>query len=283
MGQVRVLTDSGADLTAEMAGRLQIGVVPLVVLFGNQVYLDGELSTDEFWEKVDGGELHPGTSQPAMGAFEKAYARLVEAGHQVLCLTITSKHSGTFSTASSAARPFGEKVKVFDSWSLSLGQGFQVLGAARAAMEGLDLEQVAKVVEGIRARTHLYILLDSVEFIRRGGRAALLMPLLTRVTDVLRIRPILNVVEGRLGLHRIARSYERGLANIREEMAQLRPLESLAVVHTRCAETAREMARSLAEALDFPLKEILVTETGPLLSVHAGRGVIGVVAVQQAT
>lgn len=282
MGQVRVLTDSGADLTAEMAAQSGIGVVPLVVLFGNEVYLDGELSTDEFWEKVDQGALHPGTSQPAMGAFEEAFARLVEAGHQVLCMTITSKHSGTFSTASSAARAFGEKVQVFDSWSLSLGQGFQVLEAARAAMEGLGLEQVRKVAADIRTRTHLYILLDSIEFIRRGGRAALLMPLLARVTDVLKIRPILDLVEGRLSLHRIARSYERGLTNIREDVAGLRPLERLAVVHTRCAETASKMAHSLAEALDYPLEDIPVIETGPLLSVHAGRGVIGVVAVQQA-
>jgi DegV family protein with EDD domain len=282
MGRVRVLTDSGADLTAEMAAQWQIGVVPLVVLFGNQVYLDGELSIDEFWKKVDQGEVHPGTSQPAMGTFEEAFRRLVEAGEQVLCLTITGKHSGTFSTASSAASGFGDQVRVFDSWSLSLGQGFQVLGAARAAMEGLNLEQVVGVAEGIRGRTHLYILLDSIEFIHRGGRAALLMPLLTRVTDVLKIRPILNVVEGRLTLHRIARSYERGLTSIREEVTQLGPLESLAVVHTRAAETARIMARNLAETLDYPPGEIVVTETGPLLSVHAGRRVIGVVAVRQA-
>ena len=216
-----------------------------------------------------------------MGAFEEVFARLVEAGHSVLCLTITGKHSGTFSTAWAAARRFGAKVKVMDSLSLSLGQGFQVLAAARAAMQGLRLDEVAKVAERVRERTRLFILLNTIEYIRRGGRAAALLPMLNRVTRVLKIKPILNIVDGRLGLHRLARSYERGLYRIKQEIARLKPVENLAIVHTRNTNAAKKLARALAEKLDFPLKDTLVTETGPLLSVHGGPGVVGVAAVQQ--
>ena len=282
MGQVRVVTDSGGDLAVEVVSSLRITEVPLLVLFGTQSYVDGELTIDEFWRKVSEGPHHPSTSQPSMGAFEEAFARLIEAGHHVLCITITGKHSGTFSTASAAAQGFGEKVKIVDSLSLSLGQGFQVLAAARAALMGLGLDEVIRVVERVRERSHLLILLDTVEFIRTGGRAASLMPVLNRVTKMLRIKPVLSLSDGRLSLHSMARSYERGLAQIKDEIAQLHPVESLAVVHTRSADMAHRVAETLAGKLSFSLEDVLVAETGPLLSTHAGAKVIGVAAVQRA-
>jgi DegV family protein with EDD domain len=169
-----------------------------------------------------------------------------------------------------------------DSLSLSLGQGFQVLAAARAALAGLALDEVMRAVTKIRERSRLLILLDTVEFIRTGGRAAALMPVLNRVTKMLKIKPILGLTDGRLSLHSMARSYERGLAQIKGEIARLRPVESLAVVHTRSADVAHRVADALASKLGFPRQDVLVAETGPLLSTHAGPKVIGVVAVQQA-
>ncbi len=280
MSRVRVVTDSGADLAADVVGPMEITVVPLVVRFGEETYLDGQLTLDQFWQKVKEGH-HPGTSQPSIGAFELAYSRLVEAGHSVLCLTLTGKHSGTYSGACAAARRFGDKVRVLDSLSLSLGQGFQVLAAARAALAGLSLDEVARLVEGVRERTRVFILLDTIEFIRRGGRANLLLPTLTRITKVLRIKPILTLPDGHLSVHSLARSYGRGLEQIKEEILRLRPIEGLAVIHARCLDAARKMTSDLSERLGFPRDKIIFVETGPLLSTHSGPGVIGVVAVQQ--
>ena len=93
--EVRVVTGSGADLPAEVTADEGIIVVPLVVRFGEQVYLDGQLSAKEFWRKAGASAEHPAASQPAVGVFEEAFARLIDAGHTILCLTITSKHSGT--------------------------------------------------------------------------------------------------------------------------------------------------------------------------------------------
>ena len=280
MGRVRVVTDSGADLAPEVLGQLEITVVPLVVRFGQQTYLDGELTIDEFWQRVEEGQ-QPGTSQPSIGAFEQAYSRLVEAGYSVLCLTLTGRHSGTYSGACLAARPFGDKVKVLDSLSLSLGQGFQVLAAARAAAAGLNLDEVAGVVEQVRERGRLFILLDTIEFLRRGGRASLLLPTLSRITKVLQIRPILALPDGRLSVHGLARSYGRGLQQIKDEILRMRPIESLAVIHARCLDAARTMASDLSERLGIPRDQIMFAETGPLLSTHSGPGVIGVAAVGQ--
>lgn len=279
MGDVRVVTDSGADIDASLAKELDISVVPMTVHFGRDVYLHTELSDDAFWEKVAaGGE--PGTSQPPVGLFEQVYERLIAAGHEVLCVTITGRHSGTFSSASAAALRFGERVRVMDSLSLSLGQGFQVLAAARAALEGKALAQVAQVAERVRERTRILILLDSLEHIRRGGRAAALMPLLHRVTSMLHIKPVLDIVDGRLGLHTLARSYQRGLSKIVDEIAESAPLAQLAVIHTRCAEVAERVADQLSERIGFPRNEILVAETGPVLSVHAGTKVVGVASAR---
>ena len=282
MTQVRIVTDSAADLAADTIARLEITVVPLVVRFGEQVYLDGQLSQDEFWHKTAQGPHHPGTSQPPVGAFEEVFARLVEAGHPVLCPTITSKHSGTFNSAWAAAQRFGERVRVVDTLSLSLGQGFQVVAAAEAAARGLSLDEVAGVVEGVREHTDVLILLDTIEYIRRGGRADGLMPVLGRMTKLLRIKPILRLVDGQLSMHGLVRSYERGLAQIQQEVARLRPVERLGVLHVRYPEGAERTARALAEMLDFPLEEIAVAETGPALSTHGGPHVVGVAVCQRA-
>ena len=279
MQQVRVVTDSGADLSADVVAELGITVIPLIVLFGQETYLDGQLTIEEFWKKIAEGPHHPGTSQPPLGVFEETFARLVEEGTSVLCLTITSKHSGTCGTAFAAAQRFGDKVRVIDSLSLSLGQGFQVMAAAQAAARGLSLDEVASVVQQVQERSHLYLVLDTIEYIRRGGRADALMPVLGRVTKMLRIRPVLTLAEGRLSLHGLSRSYERALEQIRQQIGQLDPVQSLAVVHVRCLELAQRMASALAEKLNFPLESILLTETGPLLSTHSGPQVVGVIAV----
>jgi DegV family protein with EDD domain len=281
MAQVRVVTDSGADLSARLAADQGIIVVPLVVRFGGQVYLDGELSADAFWRKAGESADHPATSQPAVGVFEELFARLIGAGHPALCLTITSKHSGTFSTASAAALRFGGRVRVMDTLSLSLGQGFQVLTAARAAARGLALDDAAHLVARVREHTHLYILLDTIEYIRRGGRADALIPMLDRVTKLLRIKPLLRLADGQLTLHGMSRSYERGLVRIQEEIARLQPVERLGVIHVRCPDIAQKVARALAERLRFPLQDILVTETGAALSAHGGPKTVGVAAVQR--
>ena len=183
--------------------------------------------------------------------------------------------------AVAAAQCFGEKVRVFDSLSLSLGQGELALAAARAAHAGLNLAQVEEAVRDVQSRSHLLILLNTIEFIRRGGRADAIMPVLDRVTKTLQIKPLLTVEDGRLGLHGLARSYARGLNKLRQQAVQLAPVERLAVGHIRCPELAEETARILAERLGYPLEQIRMVEAGPLLSTHGGPKVVGVAVVQE--
>jgi len=258
--------------------RFKIAVVPLIVRFGTEVYQDGELSVDEFWEK-GAGPHHPQTSQPSVGAFEEVFERLVAQGKQVLCLTITGKHSGTFNSARLAAQRFGEAVKVFDSLSLSLGLGIQTLTAAQAARAGRSMQEVLALLKDMRARMRVMLVFDTLENLRRGGRADGFIAVADRMTRALNIKPVINIVDGQLRLLGAARSFQRGLRRILSLVERLGPLEHLAVVHTRRQEIAEEMANWLAERTGFPRERIWVEETGAALASHAGTGVIGVLAV----
>ena len=275
---IRVVTDSGCDLPRRLVERFKIAVVPLIVRFGTEVYQDGELSVDEFWEK-GAGPHHPQTSQPSAGAFEEVFERLVAQGKQVLCLTLTGKHSGTFNSACLAAQRFGEAVKVFDSLSLSLGLGIQTLAAAQAAQAGRSMQEVLALLKDMRARIRVLLVFDTLENLRRGGRADGFIAVADRMTRALNIKPVINIVDGQLRLLGAARSFQRGLRRILSLVERLGPLEHLAVVHTRRLETAQEMAGRLAERTGFPRERIWVEETGPALASHAGTGVIGVLAV----
>ena len=277
-GPIRIVTDSSCDLPSELLRDLEIEVVPLIVHFGTDAYHDGQLSADEFWARASGPH-HPQTSQPPVGVFEEVFGRLVAGGNQVLCLTVTGKHSGTFNSARLAAQRFGAAVTVFDSFSLSLGLGLQALAAAQAARAGRSTPETLALLENLRTRMRLLIVFDTLENLRRGGRADAFISVARRMTQALNIKVIVNLVEGRLQLLSAARSFEGGLRRVLNLVEGMGPLEHLAVVHTRRPETAETMASRLAERTDFPPERIWVRETGAVLSTHAGPGVIGVLAV----
>jgi DegV family protein with EDD domain len=275
---VRIVTDSSCDPPRRLVERFKIAVAPLIVHFGPEVYEDGQLSAEEFWQRAAG--LHPPqTSQPSVGRFEELFERLVAQGKQVLCLTITSKHSGTFNAARLAAQRFGQAVQVFDSLSASLGLGLQAMAAAQAAQAGRSMQEILTLLEDMQARMRFTIVLDTLENLRRGGRADAFIAVVDRLTRVLDIKPIINLVRGQLRLMGAARSFQGGLNRVLGVVEQLGPLEQLAVIHTRRQEMAEAVADRLAEHIGFLREHIWVRETGTVLSAHAGAGLIGVLAL----
>jgi len=281
MPKIAIVTDTAADLTSVQQAQHGITVIPLVVRFGAQTYLDNQLTLDEFWTRVRQGPPFPGTSQPPTGLYEEAFRSLIGQGNHVLCLCVTSKHSGTLNSAYAAAQSFPGQVTVFDSLSLSLAQGYQAISAAQMATHGASLEEILARLESIRARTYFCIALNTIEFLRRGGRADQVMPLLERVVRVLNIKPLLGVVDGQLKPLGAARSQEKSWRHIIQELAKHLPAEAVIVAHTRLATEAAGFARTLAEQLHFPLEQIPIAETGAILSSHAGPGVMAAAVVQR--
>jgi DegV family protein with EDD domain len=279
MGEmIRVVTDSSCDLPAHVLEEFEIEVVPLTVHFGTEVYSGGVLSLEEFWDKAAGPQ-YPSTSHPPVGAFEEVFEQIVGQGGRAVCVTLTGKHSGTFNSAQVAAQRFGEAVQIFDSLSLSLGLGWQAVSAAQAARAGHSMREILTMLEELRDRTRLLIVLDTLENLRHGGRAAAFISVVDRMTRVLDIKVITNVVEGQLRLLSAARSFKGALKRVFGAVERMGSLEHLGVVHTRNQSLAEQVAEQLAQRIGFPEERIWLAETGPALASHAGPGVIGVTAV----
>ena len=260
--------------------RLGIEVVPLLVHFGDETFWDGEMPPELYWEKAAGPHF-PQTSQPPVGVFEEHFERLLSGARQVLCLTLTGVHSGTFSTACLAAQRFGGAVQVFDSHSLSLGLGLQALEAARAAAAGRSMQEILAQLQDLRSRLHLTVVLDTLESLRRGGRADGFIAVAERMTQLLNIKAIVNFVEGRVQLLTAAHSFQGGLRRVLNLVGQLGSLEHLAVVHARHLDKAEQMVNRLAEQTGFSMERIWLQETGAVLASHAGAGAVGVVAIPE--
>lgn len=275
---IGIVTDSSADLDAEIVRQLDITVVPLVITAGESSYADGELSRSEFW-RLSASDTPPGTSQPSHGAFERAFRALLDRGHRVLCITLTGRHSGTYDSARSVARQYGERVTVVDSASLSLGTGWQVIRAARMALEGAALSAIIEELHSLRRRTRVLIQLDTLRNIRHGGRASRLMPALDRLTQALDLKALINLVDGELRMVGISRSYNKGVARIRDEIARLGPLKMLAVGHTLRESVAHALADQLADLTQIAREQIAVIEVGSVLACHGGEGLIAAAAV----
>lgn len=278
MARVRIVTDSSWDMPQEEKERYGITVVPLVVIFGREEFLETRLTRDEFWVKA--ATVHPQTSQPSPGDFEAAFRQLVDAGHDVVCITITGKHSGTLNSAVTAAANFPPgRVTVVDSRAISWGHGFQVLAAAQMAEGGASPDEIVAHLMDMQERSHMFVLFDTMEYLERGGRAALLMPVVKRVAKTFNIKPIINVVDGQLTLRSAARSYPKGMQRLVEEAKGLAPFERLAVLHVRNPRGAMTLRQQLASALDLDPGTIEMGEIGAALSCHGGPGLTAFVGV----
>ena len=174
MAGIQVVTDSACDLTRETADERGVRIVPLKIRFGDEELVDREeLSTKEFWDRVITGPVIPETAAPSPGAFQRAFLDAADEGRTgVLCITLSSRLSATYQAACTAAEAITDRiaVRVVDSLTVTMGEGLLVLSAVDLAEEGKSLDEIAASLEDLMARTRVYGLLESLEFLRRGGR-----------------------------------------------------------------------------------------------------------------
>ncbi len=278
MNSVRIVADSGCDLPPALVAHFGITIVPVYVRFGQEMIPSSELGSAEFWERAE--HSTPGTSSPPPGAFYQVFEKLVAAGHDVICLTLPARHSGTYNAAWAAAQEFGERVRVIDTGSFSMGMGLQVLVAAKEALAGRSAEMIQKLLEDLRLRTSILFALDTLEWVRRGGRLDRLMPLIERVAAALRVKPIVEMTDGEFRFLGVARSTRGALQRIEEELRSRLPIETAAAAYTRGCEVANELVTYLAGLLNLSPTEILAVEAGPAFAAHAGPKAMGAAVIR---
>jgi DegV family protein with EDD domain len=272
MMSVKVVTDTSCDLPAGVEQEFDITVVPLIFLFGDEQFKDKTMSMAEFWQKAQ--TVWPKSAAPSAGDFERAFRAAIDAGHQVICITVTSKLSATYNAAHIASQHFSpDQVAVVDSATLAVGQGHLVLAAARAARAGQSLAEVVQTVEARRDKQHLYITLDTVQYLVKGGRASKLSGILA---GLLKIRPLLSMQDGELALLEKPRGRQVAKQRLLEMALKHFPAERVTIAHVACLDEARELAATLAAQTGFPAESISIVEVGMALATHGGPGTLGI-------
>jgi len=269
------VTDSTADVPAEVARQYGIEVVPALVNIAGKSYADGvELSREDFYTRLPGLKPLPTTSAPSVGSFRVCYETLLKSGvDQILSIHLPNALSGTYNAARLAAQDFSQQVKVLDSGQLSLGVGFQVILAAEAAARGAILDEVLALVESIRQRVRVAALLESIEYVRRSGRVSWATAM---IGGILRLQPL---VELRYGLvHRLgqARTRLQGVERLVETLHSWGPLERLAVLHTNAEAAARQLLEEVKSLAAVPPLLVNVTTA---VGTHVGPNGLGFAAV----
>jgi DegV family protein with EDD domain len=288
---VRVVTDSTSDLPEDLARAHDIQVVPLLVIFGDRIYHDGvDLGAREFYERLESGAA-PRTNPPSRGDFLRVY-REAAARQDIFSIHLSEKLSQTVVTAravaeearpalaalrpAAAGRPLA--IEVADSDSISLGLGLQALFAARMAQRGLDLPAIQGRIAAMRGRMHVLFVVDTLDYLARGGRIGKARALMGKVLGV---KPILGVAEGEVVAVDRVRGGRAAHPRLIELFAQRvdpqRPVVA-AIGHSKAPIWADRLRALLEER--FHPAELMVTEIGPVVGTHSGPGTVGAALFQ---
>lgn len=284
MSEIAIVTDTDSSLSPAMAEPYGIIQVPIIVHFGEESFKTGEEIDDtQTFQRVDReGEL-PSTSAPSPGDFADAYRLAFDRGaDEVICFTVSGEVSATYDAAlNGKAMVEAGVVTVVDTKSLSMGQGYMVLEAARLAQAGKSREEIINQAEELRDRTHLYAALSTLKYMAMSGRIGHLS---AGMAKLLNIKPILSIQDGKLDLLEKVRTKSKSWQRVIELMEgalQGRRIEKMSILHVTALEDAQAFERQLRTELEVP-ERIPHIELTPGLSVHAGAGLVGVTFVIQA-
>jgi DegV family protein with EDD domain len=275
---VRIVTDSTCDLPPEVIAELKIAVVPLYVNFGSESYRDGvDLTRDQFYARLPGSHPPPTTSAPGTDAFVEVYQRLIAEGATgIVSIHIGSSLSNIFNVAQMAAPSISAvPVRVIDGGQITLGTGFLVVHAARLAASGASPDEIVAAVQAMADRTYSYAALDTLEYLRRGGRVNVIM---FTVGTLLRMKPMLKMHLGKVVTDR-ARTSSGAIDRLIQLAQQLGPLEGVALVHASTPQRLELLRQQVQAKLPgVPIR--MVGEVAPVIGTHVGPGAVGLVCLR---
>ena len=274
--RMAIIVDGTAALPAELARELDIRILPLHVIFGEESFTAGvDLSPAQFYERLARPDARPTTSQPTLGECADAFeAARRDGAEQILVITVANELSGTYSAVTTAAQQAGVPIEVVDSRSTAGSIALVGTACARARNAGQSFEQVTQLARRLAGNVKLYAIIDTLDQLKRSGRASGMQAMFG---SLLSIKPLLKIENGKLEPMDKVRTREKAMARLKELVAaQVAPGSKLhvCVLHTNAEERARELQAWLASTYDCV--EQYVAEAGAVIAAHGGPGVLGV-------
>jgi DegV family protein with EDD domain len=256
--QVAIATDSVANIPVDLIKEYDIKVIPQCLNWVGETYLDGiDITADEFYQQLGSAKELPTTSQPSAGEFREFFLEIAEGCESIVCIVVSDHLSGTLDSANAAVKMIPDfPIEVVDSRSASMGQGFIVLAAANAVSEGKSYTEVAELARGLVPNVRAVFVVDTLEFLHRGGRIGGAQRL---VGSVLSIKPLLHLVDGKIeplaSVRTKRKALDRALDIIAEDAAGKGPLHA-AVLHASTPDEAEKFYSTVKE-------RFIGTHTGP--------------------
>lgn len=267
---IKIVTDSSADLPAELVQELGITVVPLYVRFGEDVYRDQvDISLDEFYQRLEHGPVHPVTIQPNPQDFFEVYQKLSQEADGIVSIHISSKLSGTYNSALQGKGMIekGCPIEVIDSQLITVGLGLICVAAAAMIKAGENLPSVVEEVEQMIPNIHLLDLLDTLKYLQKGGRIGKAKALLG---SILNVKPLVTLKEGEVVPAGQVRSRSKGIERLFSFVENASDIDDLAIAYSTTPDEAHALAERLGSI--FTKEAIKVVRLGTTLGVHMGPG-----------
>lgn len=275
---VRILTDSTCDLPADLIAKYKIAVIPFYIHIGTRDYLDGtDITREDFYKNLPEYKDHPTTAVPSHKRIHEMYEALAaEGATEILSIHISVTLSAIVNIANAAvAETTSVPVTVLDSRQLSLGTGFLVQTAAELAEEGRTVAEILPVLEEQIKRTYVAASLDTLRFLRRGGR---MERAVSTIGELLHIKPILKMHDGVSAVERM-RTRQKAIAQLVEMIKSHAPFEKIAFLHSGALEQTRLLQEEVRSLL--PTTETWIELINPVLGAHIGPGVVGFASVSR--
>jgi DegV family protein with EDD domain len=278
MSRIAVVTDSAANIPAELLQEYGIHVVPLEIRFGRKLFLDGiDITANEFYSMLrEVKDKPPTTSQPPVGKFYELYERLIGKFDAIVSVHVSGKLSGTLSSAEQAAQMLVDvPIRLVDSLSASIGEGAAALAAARAAAAGKDLADVVDAAEQVARKVRIFCTVDTLKYLHMGGRIGSARALLG---TALQIKPILQIYNGVVEAAGSARTRARALGRMMDAAVESVGGEGSRVRAAAISAQDPECAQDLRERLQARLDcvELHTIDLTPTVGTHLGPGAVGV-------
>lgn len=274
---LRIVTDGAADMPAEWQQELEIAVIPINIHFGDTAYLQNvDLDNEGFYRLVDETRRVPKTSQPSPYQFSQFYQRVAEPGDTILSIHVTSKLSGTFNSALSAAQELAGRFKIvpFDSMNGSAGISFLCREARRLERLGKNVEEIVEALLTMREKIHIVLALDTLEYARLNGRVGSLQ---AAMASLLKLKPIAALREGTLEVIEKVRTRQASLERLLEYIqaeAGTKPVR-LAIVHARDLVSGQALLRRANELLN--VQDVFLSDLSISIAANLGPGTVGII------